>query len=452
MAYKSPEATHPGIAARVQRLLRADRFDEAATLFGESHQADQGDLLLLLDAEEREALLGTLPTEDAARVMEYLEAEEAAGLFEHMDARALSDVLDEARADIAADVLRQLPSGQSGDLLERMEESGDVAPLLDYEDDTAGGLMRREFLSISSGTTASNALDSLRLLLPEAESIGAIFVEDDDGRLEGVLTITRLALARPGRLVGEIMAPDVSSVPPTADQEECARLMERYDLRYLPVVDRRDRLLGVILVEDMVDVLEEEATEDMYGMTGIGGERVFGSFGGSVRRRLPWLSLNLATTFLAALVIVMFESTLVRTVAIAAFLPVVAGQGGIAGTQTLTLVVRSMALGDVPPRTAFRLIRDEVLLGLAHGLLVGVVVGLAAFGWKGNYMLGVIVGLALAGNMVVAGAMGAAVPVVLRALKLDPAVGSAVLVTTLTDVLGFLMLLGLAALLLTRLG
>ena len=143
----------------------------------------------------------------------------------------------------------------------------------------------------------------------------------------------------------------------------------------------------------------------MYGMTGIGGERVFGSFTGSVRRRLPWLSLNLATTFLAALVIVVFESTLVKTVAIAAFLPVVAGQGGIAGTQTLTLVVRSMALGDVPPRTAVRLVRDELALGLLHGLLVGVVVGLAAFGWKGSYMLGVIVGVALAGNMVVAGAM-----------------------------------------------
>ena len=452
MTYAGSETARSGAATSVRRLLGEGRLEEAAARFGELHHADQGDLLVLLGADDREALLGSLTIEDAADVMEYLEPDEAAGLFEHMDDHALSTVLDEARADVAADVLRRLPSRQSGALLDLMEESEDVVPLLEYDDDTAGGLMRREFLSISSGTTASNGLDSLRLLLPEAESIGAIFAEDDEGRLDGVLTITRLALARPGSLVSEIMDPDVTSVPPTADQEECARLMERYDLRYMPVVDRRDLLLGVILVEDMVDVLEEEATEDMYGMTGIGGERVFGSFGGSVRRRLPWLSLNLATTFLAALVIVVFESTLVRTVAIAAFLPVVAGQGGIAGTQTLTLVVRSMALGDVPPRTAFRLIRDEIVLGLAHGLLVGVVVGLAAFGWKGNYMLGVIVGLALAGNMIVAGAMGAAVPVVLRALKLDPAVGSAVLVTTLTDVLGFLMLLGLAALLVTRLG
>ncbi len=441
-----------GTVMRIHWFLEQGRIDEAAALFGECHHADQGDLLLLLGPEARETLLGSLSTGDAARVMEYLEADEAADLFEYMDSHALSDVLDEARADVAADVLRQLPSERSDELLDHMEESEDVVPLLEYDDDSAGGLMRREFLSISSGTIASNGLDSLRLLLPEAESIGAIFAEDDDGRLEGVLNITRLALARPGSMVSEIMDPDVTSVSPTSDQEECARLMERYDLPFLPVVDRRDRLLGVILVEDVVDVLEEEATEDMYGMTGIGGERVFGSFTGSVRRRLPWLSLNLATTFLAALVIVVFESTLVKAVAIAAFLPVVAGQGGIAGTQTLTLVVRSMALGDVPPRTAVRLVRDELALGLLHGLLVGVVVGLAAFGWKGSYMLGVIVGVALAGNMVVAGAMGAAVPVVLRALRLDPAVGSAVLVTTLTDVLGFLMLLGLAALLLTRLG
>ena len=294
MTNKGIEPTIYGAFERVSQYLEDGKVDEAAAQFGNFHYSDQGDLLMLLEPDVREKLLDSLSTNETARVMEFLQARQAADVFEYMDAHLLSDVLDEARPDVAADVLRQLPDEQSVELLDRMEESEDVVPLLGYDDDTAGGLMRREYLSIRSGTTASNGLDSLRLLMPEAESIGAIFVEDDEGRLKGVLSLTRLALARPERPVSEIINSDVVSVLPAADQEECARFMERYDLRFLPVVDVGERLLGVILVEDIVDVLDEEATEDMYGMTGIGGERAFGPFLGSVRRRLPWLSINLA--------------------------------------------------------------------------------------------------------------------------------------------------------------
>ena len=222
-------------------------------------------------------------------------------------------------------------------------------------------------------------------------------------------------------------------------------LMERYDLRQLPVVDEERRLTGVILVEDVVDVLEDEATEDLYNMTGMGGERLFGPLQRSIRHRLPWLYLNLGTTILAALVINLFESTIEKVIALAVFLPVIAGQGGIGGTQTLTLVIRGMTLGQVPQRRGVRLLARELLLGLIHGILLGVVIGLVVFIWKGNPMLGVVLGVAMVGNMFVAGLAGAATPLVLRLFGLDPALGSAVIVTTITDVVGFSLFLGIAA-------
>jgi magnesium transporter len=238
---------------------------------------------------------------------------------------------------------------------------------------------------------------------------------------------------------------DVIAVGAETDQEECARLMERYDLGQLPVVDQDGRLIGVIRGEDVVDVIEEEATEDMYKIAGMAGERLPGRLGNSLRRRLPWLFLNLATAFLAAVVISLFEPTIARVVTLAFFLPVVAGQGGIGGTQTVTLVVRSMAMGEVPTYVGHRILARELFLGLINGILMGLVVSLIAYAWKGHFVLGAILGLAIMGNMLVAGLAGAGVPLLLRRLHLDPAVSSAVFVTTFTDVIGFLLLLGLAA-------
>jgi magnesium transporter len=246
-------------------------------------------------------------------------------------------------------------------------------------------------------------------------------------------------------MVGDIADHQVISVNAETDQEECARLMERYDLSQLPVVGQDGLLTGVILAEDMVDVVEEEATEDMYRMAGVAGERVMGPLGNSLRRRLPWLYINLATALLAALVISIFESTIARVVVLAAFLPVVAGQGGIGGTQTVTLIVRSMALGEVPRQIGLRVLLRELALGLINGATLGVVVGVVAYLWKGIPMLGLVLGLAMLGNMFVAGLAGAGVPLLLRRLHMDPAVSSAVFVTTFTDVIGFLLFLGLAA-------
>ena len=238
---------------------------------------------------------------------------------------------------------------------------------------------------------------------------------------------------------------DINSVTAETDQEECAKVMQRYNLDLLPVLDSEGRLSGVIMDDDLVDVVVEEATEDMFRIASVGGERIAGPLTNSLRSRLPWLYINLATAFLAAVMVSLFETTITRVVALAVFLPVVASQGGIGGTQTVTLVVRSMALGEVPRRLGLRLLARELALGLIHGVALGIVVGIVAYLWKGNVTLGLVLGLAMLGNMLVAGMFGAGVPLLLRQLRMDPAVSSAVFVTTFTDVIGFVLFLGLAA-------
>ena len=436
-------------ARRITEHIR-DHLDQgdvqaALDLFNDLHPADQGEVLVALYPESKDTLLEALSPEDTAQVLEHLDPEEAAKVMEDIQRETLSTILDKAGPDVAADIIKQLPEEQSQEVLDTMTASEDVIALLRYPDETAGGLMTTDFPSVREDTTAANALDILRIQGAMVENIGSLFVVDHEGKLVGSLSVTRLALARPSAIISDIMDRDVISVPVGTDQEESARLMDRYNLNYLPVIEQGQKLVGLILVEDVVDVLQEEATEDMYRISGLGRERLFGPLKSSVTRRLPWLFVNLGTTVLAALVISLFESTIEGLVILAVFLPMVAGQGGIGGTQTLTLVVRGMALGEIFRDRGYRLLTRELALGLMHGVLLGVAAGVLAWVWKGNATLGLVLGIAMMGNMVVAGLTGAGVPLMLRKLGMDPAVSAAVFVTTVTDVLGFLLFLGLAA-------
>ena len=436
---------------QIRNHLEQGDIATASAFFSHLYPVDQGDLLAELGEEQRQSLLARLAPHETADILEHIETEEALEMSEALDVATLSEILDETSPDVAADILKELPDEQSIETLEAMEAAEDVIPLLQYLDDSAGGLMTPDYPSIRVGTTAVIALDQLRLLSLETEDIHTVFVVDEERRLVGTLDVIRLALARPTVIVNDIMKPETISVTVETDQEDCARLMERYDLDELPVADQDGRLVGIILAEDLVDVVQEEATEDMFRIAGLGEERVFGPLRGSLRSRLPWLFVNLATAFLAASVVSLFESTIARVVALAAFLPVVAGQGGIGGTQTVTLVVRSMALGDVPAGSGLRLLLRELTLGTIHGLLLGLIVGVIGYLWKGTLILGVVLGVAMVGNMIIAGLTGAGVPLVLRRLRVDPAVSSSVFVTTFTDVFGFLLFLGLAAIFITSL-
>ena len=442
---RPPEEVIHGLVQELERLMESSERQQALELFVVLHPVDQGEVLDGLPKEYSQSLLDELDANVVAEILEYLEPEESVEMIGDRTPADLAEVLALTGPDVAVDLLRQMPEEKQNETLEAMVDSAEVTELLQYQDDTAGGLMTPDYPVVNEKTTTPNALDQLRLLGEDAEDINSVLVIDDDQRLVGALSITRLALARSSAVVGDIMNLDINSVTAETDQEECAKVMQRYNLDLLPVLDSEGRLSGVIMDDDLVDVVVEEATEDMFRIASVGGERIAGPLTNSLRSRLPWLYINLATAFLAAVMVSLFETTITRVVALAVFLPVVASQGGIGGTQTVTLVVRSMALGEVPRRLGLRLLARELALGLIHGVALGIVVGIVAYLWKGNVTLGLVLGLAMLGNMLVAGMFGAGVPLLLRQLRMDPAVSSAVFVTTFTDVIGFVLFLGLAA-------
>jgi magnesium transporter len=442
-----------GDVARVASILEdlADEglITEAMVRLKRLRIADQAEALLRISPEAQVVLLAVLPSEDLGAIIEVLEVEDAVAVCEKIENSKLPEVFDAASPHIAADVLRALEPASAEDVIAEMETAPEVIPLLEYEDDDAGGLMTPEFVALRETMNVGQALDFVRLWArevgPDPEYLHYLFVVDWDGALKGGLSLAQLVLASRSQFVSLLMDEDIISVGVETDQEEAARLMERYDIFNLPVVDDDGRLVGVVWLDDMIRVLDDEATEDMFRMIGVAEEeKALGPFWRSVRNRLPWLVVNLGTAVLAGFVITLFQSTMGQVVALAAFLPVIAGQGGIAGTQTLTLIIRSITLGEVSPANTRRLLLKEFGLGLVHGLALGLVVGVIAFIWKGSEYLALVVGIAMAANLVVAGISGVIVPLGFRALRIDPALSSAVAVTTLTDVLGFLVYLGLA--------
>ena len=433
----------------INMLMEEGLYDEPAIRFSRLLPRDQADILSILSVEHLAALIDRISLEALAEATEGLDASD---MSQAMPNDMLADLLDVISPHVAADVLRALPQDVADSALESMEAAAEVAPLMAYEDDGAVGLMTPEFIAIHETVTVSQAMSFIRTWAEEygAANISQVFLVDNDGVVTGTASLSQLVLARPFHDVSLIMNRDVISVATGTDQKEVARIMKRHDIHRLPVVDDANRIVDMVVIDDIIDVFEHEATEDMFRMIGVDqGERALGPFWRSVRSRLPWLCVNLATAIAAGLVITLYQSTMIQAVALAAFLPVIAGQGGIAGTQTLTLIVRSIALGELATGNAKRLLLKEAGLGLIHGIVVGLLVAGIAFAWKGNPWLALVVGLAMTANMMVAGVSGVLVPLGLRALKIDPGLASAVAVTTATDVIGFLIYLGLATLMIT---
>jgi len=322
-----------------------------------------------------------------------------------------------------------------------------------YPEDSAGRVMTTSFVALDEKMSAEEAIESLRARGDDDESILYLYVVDDQRALRGVVPIRRLVSARREREIRDLMIPEPVSVHPDADQEEVAQIVARYDLLAVPVTDVDGRMLGLITVDDVIDVITEEATEDMYHLAGLSDEdRVFSPAYTSVRKRLPWMLVNLGTAFLVAWVVGLFQPTLERVVAFAIFMPVVAMLGGNAGIQSLTVITRGIALGEIEFSSGLQAAWKEIAVGLSVGTLVGGVAGGIAWATVGSPVIGAALGLAMIATMSVAGLMGAAVPLILKALRLDPALGSGVIVTTFTDVVGFLSFLGIGTLLLDRIG
>ena len=418
------------------------------------HPRDIAEEMRDLPLARAREILRELPDPFAAEVISELPREMQLRLFESMQVSNLSGIVSEMFSDDAADVLGHISSARLREIMSQMpaEEARQMSDLLNYPEDTAGGIMQTEVISVPEDLSIAEALQVLRLQEEDLPNgIFYIYVTDAEQRLRGVLRVRDL-LFRPSNLkIRDIMVPEVRAVSVHADQEEIARLFRAYGFSSIPVVDDFQRLRGVVTSDDVLDVIEEEATEDMQRMVGLSGEETAETpWMHSVRNRLPWLYFNLATAFLAGWVVSLFENTIAKYAALAIFLPIIAGQGGNAGTQTLTIIVRSIALGELPEKQRRSILTKEIMVGLLNGLAIGLVVGGVSWIWRHEFALGVITFAAMVLNMITAGIAGVLIPLGLKALRIDPALASAIMLTTVTDVVGFFLFLGFASLVLSR--
>ena len=415
-----------------------------------THPADLAAGLRELTLDDRVAVFRQLTRETAGAVLSELDDETLLALVQALERTEVSGILDRMPPDEAADVVETLPEEQAEQILEGMKEaeSEEVQTLLQYGESTAGGIMTPEFVAVHEDMTVGQALDHVRKAATK-EGIFYVYVVDDHDHLVGEVPLRRLITADPATAVHAIRRTEVFSVGADTDQEEVARLVTKHGLLAVPVVSRENRLLGTITVDDVIDVIHEEATEDIHRLAGVSAdETIFDPPAKAIRRRLTWLLCYLPGAALVASVVSLFESTIAAVATLAVFMPVVGGMGGNAGIQTFTVIVRAIALGDLTLANTRKVLARELLVGVANGVGMGLVTGVIAFLWKGSSTLGIVLGVAMITNMVVAALAGTLIPVVLKRLRVDPAVATGVLVTTLTDCAGFLSFLGLATLML----
>ena len=433
------------IQESIEGHFEAGDEQQALSELQELRDPDKAEVLADLGPENRRTLLGNLSNDEIADVLEHMDVNEAVEVSGLIDVDRMAGVLESVSSDVAADVLRGIDWADASQILVRMEDRSAVGSLLLHKDDDAGGLMSTEFVSMRQSWSTTRAINVLRNSRLDPRDMRQLFAVDDDGVLVGVLELPELVFATPGSNVSDVMNSNVVSVKAGTDQEEAARLMQRYEVRSIPVVDRNGRLEGTIAIEDLVDVVESEATEDMFRMIGVRGDvRSIETVRGSVRNRLPWLMVNLATVLATGFVLSLFAGTLDSLTILVVYLPVVMGQAGIAGTQTLTIIVRSMAIGEVVTGDVRKLLIREALLAISQGVVVAIVIALVVFVWRGDVYLAGIVAGALFLNLFVAALSGVLIPFTLRALKVDPAASSAVFLTTVTDIVGIAAYMGLA--------
>ena len=407
------------------------------------------------------AVLEQLPIDRAVGVAEYLDPKTAASIFKELDAGTAAAlvlgmnrveaamVLAEMDPDDRVDILGLVNADAHDELLAELDAAkrAETRHLESYEPDTAGGIMTTQVTALYEYLTIDDAIGLLRKLSEELEQMFYVYVIDRLGRLVGVLSMRDLILARPTRRLRDLMIKNVRSVPATMDQEEVARLMRDSGYLAVPVVDDAHRLIGLITVDDVIDVVQEEATEDVQKMFGAGAEeRLTSPWHLSFRSRVWWLLINLGTAFMAGSVVGMFEDTISKIAVLAVYMPIIAGMGGNASAQAMAVSVRGLATGEVDRKLLRHVIRRELIVGLLTGVICGMVTALIALLWQGKPMLGLLVCVALMINHTLACASGAAIPFAMKRLGFDPAQSATIFATTITDVGGFFTLLGLATL------
>jgi magnesium transporter len=435
----------------VRRLQRMGATSNLVNLLHKQHPADLAQIFSELSDRDRQSAFSLLLERHSKLAMEALSEmgpEAAAKMLADRSAEEIAKLAQELPSDDAAAIIDYLPEELSAAVLELIQKrpaAADVGDLLEYAEQTAGRIMNPKVFALSEDMTAGEAIIALQGSR-DVEMVFYLYVIDARRHLVGVVSLRRLLLVPPTTPLKRIMTTDLISVRADMDQEEVARQVASYNLLAIPVVDEENKLVGVITVDDVIDVIKDEATEDVYRLAGVtGDDRVFTSATDSLRKRLPWLIINLATAFLAAFVVSRFEGTIALVTALAVFMPVVAGMGGNAATQTLTVIVRGIALGELTWGNTRQALLKEAAVGVGNGLACGLIGAGIVWATQGNVWLGAILAMAMIINMVVAATAGTLIPLALRALKVDPALASSVFITTLTDVFGFLSFLGLGA-------
>ena len=433
----------------VRRLQRIGATANLLNLLQKQHPADLAQIFSELPDRDRQATFSLLAERNGRLAMEAvseLGPEAGAGLLATRPAEEIARLAQEIPSDDAAALIDYLPDELSAAVLDLMrpKQSGEVENLLDYDEQTAGRIMNPHVFALNEDLTVGEAITELQTNR-EVEMVFYLYVVDERTHLVGVTSLRRLLLVSPETPLKRIMATDLISARVDMDQEEVARQVASYNLLAIPVVDEENKLVGVITVDDVIDVIKEEATEDIYRLAGVAGdERAFTPAGESLRKRLPWLGINLATAFMAASVVALFEGTIQQITALAIFMPIVAGMGGNAATQTLTDIVRGIALGELTWSNSRKALIKEAIVGIGNGIVLGLAAAIVVWAARGNPVLGLVLGGAMVINLFVAATAGTLVPLGLRAANIDPALASSVFITTLTDVFGFFSFLGLA--------
>jgi len=437
------------IVEEIAARLEAGEEKEISSLFADLHPADIAAAITALPSDQMVEAFHLIPVGIAGDVIVELAEEpldiilaqispqEITGLARRMDSDEVADIVADLTAERRALVLSSLP----------LEDSTEVKELLKYPENSAGGIMDTNFTGVNKGMDVASAIGLLRKTAPEPDQLYYVYVVDDDNKPIGYVTLADLLLASENRTMESIAKqfPDVILLED--DQEKVASVINKYDLLGVPVVDDLGVMKGVVRIDDAIDVLEEEATEDILRMGGADAtESVFTPTRRSVAKRLPWLYINLVTAMLAAGIVGLFTKTISAVIAVAVFMPVVANMGGNAGTQTLAVTVRGLAVGELTYHNTWSFVLKEAIVGLLKGLAVGLVTAVVAFLWNGSAVLGIVIGLSLIINLFIGSLMGVMIPVTLRRLKLVPALASGVFLTTITDAVGFFSLLGLATL------
>ncbi|MES2809493.1 MAG: magnesium transporter [Bacteroidota bacterium] len=436
---------------RLKTALEGDDA-ELEIVLKDYHPSEIAILFEKLDQEDKERIINILPTVVASDVIAEMDEEQSPGeLLINLDPEKRSEIVEELDYDDATDIISQLEEHEQQEILEELDEedASSIRALLSYDENTAGGLMNPALICVNINSDKKGALDDIIRQSEEMEEFYTIYVVNDARILQGVVSIKDVIKAHSDARIRDIYKDQPVFVKADLDQEEVAKLISQYNLTAIPVVDDDMKLLGRITVDDIIDVMEQESTEDMLKMSGVSeDEELSGNWVEAVKSRLPWLIVNLATAFLAASVIRHFENIQQQFPVIVAYLTIISGMGGNAATQALAVTIRRISLTDLTDNQAYRTVLKEFSVGLINGAVNGLIIFAFALWYDKNPMLGLVIFLAMTGNLIIAGVTGASIPLILKRLNVDPAVGSSIIITTFTDCIGFLLPLWLASTLL----